>query len=360
MSPSTSDSKTDSRARWALVILLLLGAAGLALPFFLPPPAKLELEVVDGVFGTALADRTLTVSLGAEAPPVGTTIHEEEGAYRAWVGRVPAGDQTLTASVPGFEEQTLDLSLPALEVTRAPLGLIPTFGRLLVEVRNARERAETVAAQLTVGGKPVGRGSDVTVSELAPGKHRVRAEANGYCAAEGDGVVERGKTMNLLLPISPILGPEEAARFVLDWGENPRDLDAHLFFMSPPAAVTNSQVFFASKQGTVRGGDPFALLDVDHQNSEGYETTTLFNRLDGRFLYGVHLFVGDGTLGNSSARVEILTSGCVRQEVTVPVDCAERFWYVGDVRILGGRAVVEVKNRCGLPPELSLRSRDKG
>lgn len=355
----TADGSSDRRALYLLVILLLVGFGGLAAPYFLPPPAKLELEVIDETFGTPLADRVLELSLGAESPLARAVLREEGGKFLSWVGRMPAGPSTLTATLPGFESQALDLDLKPLEVTRASLRLKPTFGRLEIQARNARDREGRVPAEVQMDGKPAGRGSDVLVSGLAEGKHRVYATAAGYCPAEADENVRKGETKTMVLPMSPELGPDEAARFVLDWGENPRDLDAHLFFVEPPREVRTSQVFFGQKEGTVAGAPPFAVLDVDHQNSEGYETTTLFNRMEGRFLYGVHLYAGNGTLGESKAKVEIITRDCERKTLIVPESCTGRFWYVGEVRLAGGRVEIIERNVCEFPPELRLVSREK-
>ena len=55
-------------------------------------------------------------------------------------------------------------------------------------------------------------------------------------------------------------------RFILTWGEEPRDLDSHLWI--PTGVGIYTHVYF-SNRGTLLGASPYAELDVDDTYSFG-------------------------------------------------------------------------------------------
>lgn len=77
-------------------------------------------------------------------------------------------------------------------------------------------------------------------------------------------------------------------RITLTWGQNPNDLDSHLF------APDGTHVWYASK-GSL-STDPFASLDVDNTTGFGPEVITLGRLMVGTYTYGVHNFSGDYTV----------------------------------------------------------------
>ncbi len=71
-----------------------------------------------------------------------------------------------------------------MQAVRAAVDLVPGFGRLEVSVVRATEIDQPVAAALKVGGSTVtAEPKSVIVVELPPGKHRLVAEAAGFCPA---------------------------------------------------------------------------------------------------------------------------------------------------------------------------------
>jgi len=75
--------------------------------------------------------------------------------------------------------------------------------------------------------------------------------------------------------LSPVLKDLNSMRIVLNWGQNPLDLDSHLSYK-------NQHVYWDSKQGLA------ANLDVDDTDSYGPETVTIDKRLEGQY-YVIHL-----------------------------------------------------------------------
>lgn len=83
--------------------------------------------------------------------------------------------------------------------------------------------------------------------------------------------------------------PMEADQFriVLTWGEEPRDLDSHLFVTL--ADGSEAYTYFYYKEHEIDGEVVFAL-DVDDVSSYGPETTTIYQLLDGEYQFWVHNF----------------------------------------------------------------------
>jgi uncharacterized protein YfaP (DUF2135 family) len=98
----------------------------------------------------------------------------------------------------------------------------------------------------------------------------------------------------------------------LTWGEQPRDLDSHLY------GPDGSHVFYASR-GTLTAA-PFANLDVDDVSSFGPEVVTITRLMVGTYRYAVHNFSGQasGLFSGSAARVELSLAGRSNEVFTLP------------------------------------------
>ncbi len=158
-------------------------------------------------------------------------------------------------------------------------------------------------------------------------------------------VVARQVT-RLTLPLSPDLTGNEVARFILDWGENPRDLDAHFRKAGTFGYPNPTHVFFRNKEGYDGSNQLFASLDVDQQRSEGFETLTVYDKAQGEYEYYVHRYAGSGTLGSSGATVEAFTSACQVRRYTVPAPCDKDIWAVTRVSVQPGRVDLSDQQRC--------------
>jgi hypothetical protein len=337
------------KPRLVLALLVLTGAGLQVIPFLLTPPARLEVQLRDSTFNSDLTGKVAQITYGGEPAGLPVPIRSAAGGFEAHVGNIPSGSGTLTVNVEGYEAVSLPLDAPPLQTVRPTVDLLPTFGRLDVKVINARDAGQIVSARVGVDGQALPE--PTTVADLAPGEHRVTAEASGFCAAEQKASIEKRKTTSLQLPISPVVANGQVARILLDWGENPHDLDAHLNLDASPVGLSAPHVFFVNKKGTTTEGTVFAELDVDHTNSEGVETVTIYDVAPGDYQYFVHLYGGSGTLGTSGATVEILTKGCESQRFTVPPGCAKRWWYVADLKISPAGVETTSQGKCLDQPE---------
>lgn len=137
---------------------------------------------------------------------------------------------------------------------------------------------ETVSVILTYNGSQQTKQTDsgtITFDNL-PGLQPISISivsdlGNYFTLNDNITVSENNQTNTLfLLPKQNF-----AAKFVLTWGNDVRDLDSHLF-------ITSTQGDFHIYYGNKGFSDslPFSLLDVDDVSYEGPETTTIFQFLE--------------------------------------------------------------------------------
>lgn len=128
--------------------------------------------------------------------------------------------------------------------------------------------------------------------------------------------------------LSPILKPLDAMRIVLNWGENPFDLDGHLAF-------GGDHIFFRNKSG------PDAQLDVDHTDGFGPETITVTRRHPGeRYVYAVQDYSDKGdpqtaNLSLSHAKVFVYVGQTLIRTYYVPRNRSGNLWTVFAVSATG-------------------------
>ncbi len=344
----TTRERNDRWLRAFLLLLALLGLAAVAIPFFLTPPATLDLLVTDAVFASPLTEEAVRlVDLATGKEMVAPMQELPEGA-RVLVPRIRSGESRFEVAVEGFEPAVIEIEAAPLAVVREKVPLTPTFAQLAVSVVNARLPDAPLSSDLKirVGDREESGEGTVLFSRLPPGSYQVTAEASDFCEAEREATVERGQRRELLIPLPPALVRGERVRAILDWGENPRDLDAHVMLSDSSVPLTKSHVYFGQKTGEVQGGGSWADLDVDWLHSESFETITIYDRADGVYQYFVHNYSGDGTIGGAEATVEIFTAGCRRERVTVDRDCDPRWWYVADLRATGEEVQLVERNDC--------------
>lgn len=344
--------RKDGKARAVLALLVLLGIGLLAIPFFLTPPAALELALRDKVFTSDLQGRTARVTDEASGATLATTVQSTGGAFIARINRIDSGPGSFTVAIDGYELATVSVEAPPLQTVRAAVDLVPDFGRLELTVVNATRNDEPLTAKLkgesaSIAPQPTGS----FLIDLPPGKHRLTAEATGYCPGDRDFEVAQGKVTRATFPLSPGLAGNEIARLVLDWGDEPRDLDAHFRRLGTSGFPNPAHVFYKHKDGRTSNGDLFAALDVDQEYSRGFETITVYDKAEGDFEYYIHLYAGEGTIGRSGAQVESFTRGCKRRHYSVPPGCDQGIWSITHLRIRQGNVEFIEQNRCekGVP-----------
>ena len=120
-----------------------------------------------------------------------------------------------------------------------------------------------------------------------------------------------------------------AYKFIVTWGENPSDLDSHLF--TPEIEGSTHHVYYADRgSGT---SAPYAWLDVDDVSSWGPEATTIEQLFPGTYTFAVYEYSGAGTLSTSQAYVEVFQGRDLLAGYHVPTtaDGDNWWWTVGTV-----------------------------
>ena len=155
-------------------------------------------------------------------------------------------------------------------------------------------------------------------NSVSPGTYGIVATKAGYYPSVQINVtvISEATAVDVNLVLSSILASTEY-RIVLTWGENPRDLDSHLWIPN------GEHCYYANK--TVSG----ANLDVDDRYSYGPETITITNISSGTYTYAVKHYAGTGKITTSGAKVEVYNdSGKIRTyEVNPNASCGGVGWY---------------------------------
>jgi len=172
-------------------------------------------------------------------------------------------------------------------------------------------------------------------SSIPPGTYGIVAYKIGYnpSAQVNVRVFSGQETAALSIVLSSIVASNEY-RIVLTWGENPRDLDSHLW------TPNGEHCYYANK--TVSG----ANLDVDDRYSYGPETITITNISSGTYTYAVKHYAGSGKITTSGTKVEIYNdSGKIRTyEVDPNASCGDVGWYWTVFELDGNSGVITTIN----------------
>ncbi|MDA7680220.1 PKD domain-containing protein [bacterium] len=144
--------------------------------------------------------------------------------------------------------------------------------------------------------------------------------------------IARGEAFDLSFSMPPILMTPiltGGMRFVLNWGEDPADLDAHLL---TPSINGNSYEVFHLEQGN-EDEAPFVVLDHDVRQSYGPESITVKRFFEGKYQFFVKEFDVNsfGDLSNSDAVVKIYDALGLLRTLAVPSNQSGRFWHVAEV-----------------------------
>lgn len=324
-----SAPRSDRKAFTTLSTLIVIGASLLTIPFFLTPPAYLDLALRDVAFGADLSKQRIVVTDDSTGKSLTAPIQRIGNTFVARIGRINSGKSVYTAQVTGYKPGSARVDAAALQNVRVPVDLTPTFGRLEITTYNAMRSEEPLDATVKDGGRPLSaQPQSVVTVDLPPGSHRLAAEANGFCPSERSFDVQAGKITKAAFPLAPDLQGDEAVRFVLGWRNEPRDLDSHFWRLETRRFPSDDTVYFGHKVGTLSNGNTFARLDVDVLFPGRYETLTVRKDAIGEYRYFIHAYQGSGTIGDAEATVQVYTRGCRVRTLTPPADCGHRIWNV--------------------------------
>ncbi|BCR06426.1 hypothetical protein DESUT3_34950 [Desulfuromonas versatilis] len=116
-------------------------------------------------------------------------------------------------------------------------------------------------------------------------------------------------------------------RFVLTWGESPRDLDSHM--VTPSIEGLSHHIYFGNQLDPEVS--PFVGLDVDDTSGFGPETITVKEFFPGTYKYSVHNFSGSPDIVNSQAKVSIFDNLGLVEELDIPTTGSGLWWNVLEV-----------------------------
>ncbi len=154
---------------------------------------------------------------------------------------------------------------------------------------------------------------------LPAGYYTLSGTADGFTSATTFFTASVDKQALGDLILNPSTQAAGAWRFILDWGLEPEDLDAH--FTGPNASKSRFNVFYSHK--TFSDAQTAVNLDVDDTSSYGPETITLTKSGPGLYRYSVHDFTNRGkstseALRKSNARVRVYEGNALMGTFYVP------------------------------------------
>ena len=170
----------------------------------------------------------------------------------------------------------------------------------------------------------------------------VHSSVDSFCPYHGSFIIPNDYSSSSFIynfSMSPIPEPGEI-RMVLNWGENPSDLDSHL--KTPQINGQGYHIMYSNRGSSE--SIPFVTLDVDDTNGYGPETITIKQAYDGTYLYYIYKYSSNGTFSESGASIQIFNSpDCDGERIQVPIEGSGRYWYVCDIN--GEDGTINVINR---------------
>jgi uncharacterized protein YfaP (DUF2135 family) len=198
---------------------------------------------------------------------------------------------------------------PAMPVERTQMAERAQTATLSGQIVNAINNHPVPNAELRISGTPLIARSDqdgrYRLEGVSAGKTPVRVSAAGFTSEQFEQVVRAGKENPLRVALSPGMKAGQI-RIVLTWGDDPKDLDAHL--EGPLPGGGKFHVYYGN-QGDLKSKE-FVHLDVDARNGQGPETITVLGVLPGVYHYWVHDYSDrddpkSTALANSEAEVKV-------------------------------------------------------
>lgn len=229
-------------------------------------------------------------------------------------------------------------------------------GSISGKVLNAQTAEGIYYAQVQIVDldRSTGTSSDGSYSfnGVPPGTYGIVATKAGYYPSVqvNATVISEATATDVNLVLSSILASTEY-RIVLTWGENPRDLDSHLWIPN------GEHCYWPPSNRTVSG----ANLDIDDIASYGPETVTITQVFPGTYTYAVHHYCdwGDdqGTITTSNALVKVYDEFGMLRTFYVPSDSSGSCWWWTVFEIDGETGLITPINTIsvGEPRQLNVR-----
>jgi len=145
---------------------------------------------------------------------------------------------------------------------------------------------------------------------------------------------------------------DDSFRFVLKWGESPRDLDSHIGGYKPDGSQIH--VYYAKSSASYQS-DTFCTLDHDDTTSYGPETVDLATSSRFPCYYYIHNYSGSPSITTSGATVDVYKGDTYVRSFSVPTTGSGRYWNV--CAVVDGRIVP--RETVTSSPDLTYRT-DEG
>ena len=167
-------------------------------------------------------------------------------------------------------------------------------------------------------------------TEIISGEYIVNTSSDLFCPYNGTFQIPDAYESNIFIfnfSLSPI--PEAGEiRMVLNWGEEPPDLDSHL--KTPQIESQEFHIYYANRGSS--DSAPYATLDYDVVTGYGPETMTIKQSFTGNYIYYIYQYSSSGSLNESGGSIQIYNSpDCSGETIYVPDQGNGRYWYVCDI-----------------------------
>ncbi len=181
--------------------------------------------------------------------------------------------------------------------------------------------------------------------DIEPGEYTVIASNDGFETQSHIDVAQETDPCVYNFFLWPVHGEE--FRLVLSWGENPQDLDCHLY--TPEIEESTYHVYW-----NFRGDEetpPYATLDTNVTEGSGPETVTIYDVFDGTYVYFVYNYSEIPELAGSGATVRVYNETGQLYELVVPQpEAGEEGYLFWDVlRIVDGSIIIHNDIVAGNP-----------
>ena len=121
---------------------------------------------------------------------------------------------------------------------------------------------------------------------------------------------------------------EGQIRIVMSWGPKPNDLDSHLFCLFDNG-INHMNFYGNSQYFDTENNEKVVDLDLDDTEQYGPETTTLYSKRPGEYIFGVYNYSGggDNVLEESQAMVQVYLDNSAAPAYVFYVPQEEGFYW---------------------------------
>ncbi|KPK68612.1 hypothetical protein AMJ71_01655 [candidate division TA06 bacterium SM1_40] len=223
-------------------------------------------------------------------------------------------------------------------------GWVQQIGKILHVTETAGEKLGYTTRTIAFAEDIVNAGLPLFVALLGEALGIFGDDIGYYCY----GTHSDGRVITPIYLMDIELHRDFELRLTLTWGQDPSDLDSHLW--TPEIEGSTYHVYYAS-QGSQESA-PYAELDVDDVTSYGPENITIYQFFPGTYYYSVFHFSGAGTIATSSANVTVLGPEGELHSLDVPPDSAEANWWWNVLTVNGETGDITIVDEISPNPPM--------